>query len=151
MGLDLWGFRSKKDLELVATDTPATILKKQIDLLAEKTDYILYGKSRVISVKSENVEFKIAIIFDVIVPKLDNYTKTILIMYSNPEDDYPVAITYGSNYEDDCDDFAPNYICDDKESFVGAVAEILSSSFVMDTIKALYSKAYSLEQISFNA
>ncbi|TQI66188.1 hypothetical protein [Clostridium sp. KNHs216] len=141
MTTDLWGFRDTKELEKSVADMPDSILKEQIALLGEKTEYVIYGKPTFITVRTEEIEYKIATIFNVIVPKLDDYSKTILIMYSNPESNYPVAITVNSSFEDDSEMFTPQYTCNDKESFVKAIKEILSSAEVLDVIKILYSKA----------
>lgn len=142
--MDLWGFKDEADLKRSTTDMPDTILKEQITLLGEKTKFVLYGKPTYVRVKSEYIEYKVATIFNVVVPALDNYEKTILIMYSNPEASYPIAITINSSYEEDCEWFVPKYTCDKKEEFIDAIKEILSSTEVIEMIGTLYSKAYML-------
>lgn len=114
MERDLWGFKNVKDLEKSTKDMPDTILKEQIALLGEKTNFIVYGKPVFIKVNSQEIEYKVATVFNVVVQALDNYEKTILIMYSNPETEYPVAITVNSSYEEDCEMFVPSYTCKDK-------------------------------------
>lgn len=141
MGKDLWSFRSAKELEKQTKDLPDTILKEQITLLGEKTDFILYGKAIFLKVNKTEIQYNIATMFNVVVPALDNYEKTILIMYSNPETEYPVAITLGNSFEDDCDLFAPDYICNDKDEFEKAVKEILASDKILGMIQMLFSKA----------
>lgn len=141
MSKDLWGFKDPKELEKITKDMPDSILKEQISLLAEKTNYVLYGKPTFIKVRSEEIDFKVATVFDVVVPALDNYSKTLLIMYSNPESLFPVAISVGSSYEEDCELFEPKYLCDDKEKFESSIKEILSSKEVLHIVKILYSKA----------
>lgn len=141
MSLDLWGFKDVKDLEKNTRDMPDSILKEQINLLGEKTSFTIYGKPVFMKVKTDEIEFKVATIFNVIVPALDNYEKSILIMYSDPENEYPVAITVGSSYEEDCENFIPRYNCQDKDSFVKSIKEVLSSDQVMKIIQMLYSKA----------
>lgn len=141
MTRDLWGFKDAKDLEKSTKDMPDTILKEQIALLGEKTNFTVYGKPVFIKVNSMEIEYKVATIFNVVVQALDNYEKTILIMYSNPETEYPVAITLGSSFEEDCELFNPKYVCNDKDSFEIAIKEILSSERVLGLIKMLYSKA----------
>lgn len=141
MARDFWGFKDYKDLEKSTKDMPDTILKEQITLLGEKTNFIIYGKPVFIKVRSEEIEYKVATIFNVVVPALDSYEKTILIMYSNPETEYPVAITLESSFEEDCEMFSPKYTCNDKSSFETAITEILSSEQVMKVIQMLYSKA----------
>ena len=141
MERDFWGFKDFTDLEKNTKDMPDTILKEQIALLGEKTNFTIYGKPVFIKVKSEEIEYKVATIFNVVVPALDNYEKTILIMYSNPETEYPVGITLESSFEEDCEMFIPKYTCNNKESFEAAITEILSSEQVMKVIRMLYSKA----------
>lgn len=65
-------------------------------------------------------------------------------MYSNPETEYPVSITLGSSYAEDCEQFSPQYTCHDKEDFETAIKEILSSERVLKIIQMLYSKAVML-------
>ena len=141
MERDLWGFKNVKDLEKSTKDMPDTILKEQIALLGEKTNFIVYGKPVYIKVNSQESEYKVATVFNVVVQALDNYEKTILIMYSNPETEYPVAITVNSSYEEDCEMFVPSYTCKDKNSFETAIKEILSSDKILGLIQMLYSKA----------
>lgn len=144
MKTDLWGFKDVKELQRNSEDMPDVILKEQIALLGEKTNFLLYGKPLFIKVQSEKIEYKIATIFNVVVSALDNYEKTIMIMYSNPETDYPISITIDSSYEDDCESFVPRYTCKTKEDFIYAIQTILSSEEVMNIIRILYSKAYML-------
>lgn len=141
---DLWGFKDSNELEISTQEMPDAILKEQIALLGEKTKYVLYGKTRTIKVRSEDIEFKLATIFDLVVPALDNYSKTILIMYSNPEAEFPVAISVGNSYEEDRESFTPQYTCENKDEFVASVKDILSSEEVLYTIRILFSKAFML-------
>lgn len=80
MERDFWGFTDFTDLEKNTKDMPDAILKEQIALLGEKTNFTIYGKLVFIKVKSEEIEYKVATIFNVVVPALDNYEKTILII-----------------------------------------------------------------------
>lgn len=141
MGKDLWSFKSAKDLERQTKDLPDTILKEQIMLLGEKTDYTLYGKPIFLKVNKEETNYSIATMFNVVVPALDNYEKTILTMYSNPETEYPVAITLGKSFEDDCSFFNPDYVCNDKNEFENTIKEILASDEILNVIQMLFSKA----------
>ena len=129
--MDLWSFEDVKELERNIADLPDTILKEQINLLGEKTNYVLYGKPMFVKVRSEEIDFKVATLFNIVVPSLDNYTKTLLIMYSNPEEEYPIAITVGKEFAEDKDTFRPNYTCDNKEDFIETIRKILGSE---DTI-----------------
>ncbi len=141
MERDLWGFKDVKDLEKSTKDLPDTILKEQIALLGEKTNFAVYGKPVFIKVNSPEIEYKVATMFNIVVPALDSYEKTLLIMYSNPETEYPVAITLESSFEEDCEIFMPKYTCNNTEEFETAVTEILSSEEVIKVIQMLYSKA----------
>lgn len=143
---DLWGFKDIRDLEKSTADMPESILKEQVVMLGDKTDFTLCGKTSFIKIQNRDIEYSIANIFKVVVPALDNYEKTLLIMYSNPETDYPVAITVNSSYEEDCESFNPQYICNNKEEFEQYIGEILSSESVMKIIQTLYSKAAMLRK-----
>lgn len=143
---DLWGFKDVKELEKNIKDMPDTILKEQISSLGDKTNFVLYGKPVSLKVtNNQEIDYGLATLFNIVVPKLDNYAKTILIMYSNPEEDYPVAISVDSSYEDDCEDFRPQYICNDKDGFIKAISEILSSKDVLHIVGILYAKANMLD------
>lgn len=144
MSMDLWNFKDARDLEKITVFLPDSILKEQILLLGEKTNHVLYGKPIFLKLKLEDFEYKMATIFDVVVPALDNYSKTLLVMYSNPEEEYPVAITLGGDIAEEDTFFSPDYTCNSKDEFVKAIKEILSSDQVMKTIQILYSKAYML-------
>lgn len=146
MSRDYWGFKDVNELDRNVKDMPDIILKEQVGLLSEKTGYELFGKATFIKVKSEDIDFKLATIFDVVVPSLDNYSKTILIMYSNPETDYPVAISVGNSYEEDYECFSPKHRCNDGDEFEQAIKEILTSEPVMNTVRILYSKAVILSR-----
>ena len=103
MAIDLWGFKNVKDLEKNTSDFPETILKEQISALGDKTGFVLYGKPIYMKVTNHEVEYGAATIFNVIVPALDDYSKTVLIMYSNFEQNYPVAISVGKSFSEDMD------------------------------------------------
>lgn len=141
MALDLWSFKDKKELEKNTSDFPDTILKEQISMLADKTDFVIYGKPISMRVKNPEYEYNAATIFDIVVPSLDNYQKTLMIMYSNFEGNYPVALSVGRSFVEDMEDFNPEYTCDNLESFKQTLTSILASDKVMDVIKVLYSKA----------
>lgn len=142
MRLDLWKF-DRKTLKESIQGLPNNILKEQADILSDKTDGIIYG--RITNMKfqpqDEEVKYNLATLFEVVVPQLDNYNYTLLIMYSRPESDYPVAVTVGSNIIDDAERFRPRYECLDKDAFIQALKEILSSDEVNKNISTLYAKA----------
>ncbi len=91
--------------------------------------------------QDDTVKYNLATIFDIVVPNLDNYRYTLMILYSRPEIDYPVAITVGSNLIDDAEDFKPQCECYNRESFIEELQKILSSEEVNRNIEVLYSKA----------
>ena len=91
MNRDFWGFHDTRDLKKDTKDMPDTILKEQIAMLSDKSDGVLYGKPTYLKIKNPDVEYKLATVFDIVVPTLDNYSTNILIMYSNPETEYPIA------------------------------------------------------------
>lgn len=124
---------------------PDAILKEQIASLGGKTNFVVYGKPVFMKVKSDEIQYDIATLFDVVVPQLDNYEKTLLIMYSNPINEYPIEISVGRSYEDDCEEFSPKYKCNNKEEFEKTIKEILSSKEVLHTISVLFAKASMLE------
>ena len=138
---DLWGFKDIRELEKNTQDMPDSILKEQIALLGDKTGFVLYGKPVFMKVNHIDIDYSMATLFNVVVPKLDNYQKTIMIMYSNPECEYPIAISVGKSIEEDYECFMPQYMCDNKETFQSAIQEILSSEATLRTIGVLYAKA----------
>ena len=123
---------------------PDVILKEQIGLLGDKSEFVIYGKAKSIQVQSERIDYKLATMFDVVVPALDGYEKTLFIAYSNPEQEYPIAITVGTNYEDDCESFHPLYVCRNKEEFDKSSERLFKSKEILDVIQTLYSKAVML-------
>ena len=141
MSMDLWGFKNAGELENNASELPDAILKEQIDLLGEKTNHVLCGKPMFLKIHSDGAEFRAATIFNVVVLALDDYTKTILIIYSNPEEEYPIAITVGDDIAEDRDGFHPKYRCGNKDDFIRSIKEILGSEDTMKTVQMLYSKA----------
>lgn len=141
MAIDLWGFKDVKELEKNTSDFPETILKEQITSLGDKTGFVLYGKPLYMKVKNNEIEFKSATIFNVVVPALDDYSKTVLIMYSNFEYNFPVAISVGKSFVEDMEYFEPSYKCNNIDEFKNTLKQVLSSDEVMNVIKTLYSKA----------
>ena len=93
------------------------------------------------NVTNDKIIFKAATIFNIVVPVLDNYTKTILIMYSNLESIFPVTISIGKSFTEDMENFEPAYTCRNLEEFKKALKNILKSDDIMNVIKTLYSKA----------
>lgn len=141
---DFWGFKDSKDLKKKAADMPDIILKEQVTLLSEKTDSEIFGKITNFKINDEDkdyIQYELASVFDIIVPRLDDYSTTVLIMYTHAEAPYPISITVGNSFIDDLEMFDPKYNCKSKEEFESALKEILSSEDVLSKIKILFSKA----------
>jgi hypothetical protein len=146
MDRDYWGFKNEKDLIRETKNMADTILKEQFELIYDKTNGVIYGRPMFINVNTAKVAYKLATAFDIVVPNLDNYTKTLLILYTNPETEYPLAISIDKTYADDMEDFSPEYTCNNFDQFDKAIREILSSERVSEIIKILYSKATALSR-----
>lgn len=142
MKMDLWNF-NEKTLKKITEDLPNSILKDQADLLSNKTGGIIYGRvtNNKFCPKQKNVKYNLATEFDIVVPLLDNYQYTLLVLYSIPEQDYPVAISVGGNLVDDAELFEPDFECQDMDSFIQAMKKIFSSDEVNQSISTLYAKA----------
>ncbi len=142
MKLDLWRF-DEKSLKRATQDLPNSILREQADILSYKTGGIIYGKITNMNFhpRDKGIKYNLATVFEIVVPLLDNYVYTLLVIYSRPESDYPVAITVGSNTVDDAEEFRPQYECRDREEFIQALKDILASEEVNRNISILYSKA----------
>lgn len=141
MSKDLWGFKDERELEKYVVDIPETILKEQMNNLGDKTGYNIYGVSSLMKIKNSQIGYDIATVFELMVPALDKYRKTLLIVYSKPESTYPVAITVGNSYEDDMALFKPQYTCDNTDEFTRALGEVLQSSDTLNLIAVLYAKS----------
>lgn len=115
----------------------------QAEILSEKTGAVVYGAvtNMKFTPQDDTVKYNLATIFDIVVPNLDNYRYTLMILYSRPEINYPVAITVGINLIDDAEDFKPQCECYNRESFIEELQKILSSEEVNRNIEVLYSKA----------
>lgn len=142
MGLDLWKF-DERTLRNSAKDLPNSILKEQAEILSKKTGEVIYGAVTNMKFRPQDdtVKYSLATIFDIVVPNLDNYRYTLMILYSRPESDYPVAITVGSSLIEDTEEFRPQYECNNREEFIEELKEILSSEEINRNIGVLYSKA----------
>lgn len=144
MKLDLWQF-NKEVLDQASRELPDNILKEQANILADKTGGAVYGRvtNRKFSPQDKSVKYNLATTFEVVVPQLDNYSYTLLVLYSRAECDYPVAVTVGNDMIDDAELFEPKYICQNRETFIQALKDILSSEEINKNIGILYAKACS--------
>lgn len=144
MKLDLWQF-DKGAMDRVTRELPDNILREQADILADKTGGAVYGRviNRKFAPQDKSVKYNLATTFEVVVPQLDNYSYTLLVLYSRAECDYPVAVTVGKDMIDDAELFEPQYICQNRETFIQALKDILSSEEINKNISILYAKACS--------
>lgn len=142
MKLDLWQF-DEKSLKRDAEELPNSILREQADLLYVKTDGVIYGKvtNMKFQPQDDNIKYNLATAFEVIVPQLDHYHLTLFILYSKPEENYPVAITVGNSIPDDALRFSPDFECENKDEFIAALKKIFSSDDLNKNIRTLYAKA----------
>ena len=139
---DLWGFKDSGSFRSNKDRIPETMLNTQFRLIKSKTDGAITGRTIHIRIrKEENFTYNMASIYEFVVPNLDNFSTTALILYSNAETDYPVALTVGKCFEDDGVDFQPDYVCHNTEEFTACVKEALRSSSIMDKLETLYAKA----------
>ena len=141
--MDLWSFDTET-LKSSIGDLPNNILKEQADILSQKTEGTVYGTMTNMKFEplDDKVKYNLATLFEVVVPNLDNYRYTLLILYSRPESDYPVAISVGSSPIADAENFSPLYECGNKKEFIDALTKILSSDEINKNIEVLYSKAH---------
>lgn len=140
--MDLWEFNEKK-LKNSAKELPNSILKEQADILSDKTGGVIYGTITNMKFTPDEAEvnYNLATVFDIVVPGLDNYRYTLLILYSRPEKDYPIAITVGSSLMEDTLYFQPECECENRQQFIEELKKILSSDEINKKIEILYSKA----------
>lgn len=137
--MDLWEINETK-LKMKTKELPEEILKEQADLLEQKTGGVIKGRISNMKIQSEEIPYTLATSFDMVVPLLDYYAYTLMVMYSKPEKDYPVAITLGQGVF--CDEkFGARFECNNREEFVRTLKQILSSKDANDKIQILYSKA----------
>ena len=146
MKMDLWNFNKatlQQSLQKSNEELPDSILKEQAEALGKKTDGLVYGKisNMKYELKNRKEKYTMATMFDIVVPKLEAYRYTLFIMFSRPEKSYPVAITVGRSITEETDKLIPQYVCRNKEDFMVALKEILSSEEVTNTIETLYLKA----------
>ena len=139
---DLWGFKDCRSLKNKGERIPETMLNAQFHLIKNKMDGAITGRTIHIRIrKEENFTYNMASIYEFVVPNLDNFSTTALILYSNAETDYPVALTVGKCFEDDGVDFHPDYVCNNTDEFTACVKEALRSNCIMDKLETLYAKA----------
>jgi len=130
-----WNIRNL-DKEIV--NTPNGILEeqaKEFDKLAKSILYAIISNTKILG---EIEDYKLTTKFNIVAPQLDKYTYTVCVIYSNPEDDYPVNIK-----ENGIDDTGLDIgvKCNNKEEFSKELERIISSEKVSNVIRNLYSKS----------
>lgn len=117
------------------------ILEEQARYFEKTIKGVLYAKIINARLKSnadiQIQEYKLATSFNIVSPVLDNYTYTLFTVYSNPESNYPIAISVNNN-EDYID---LDYTCNNKTEFIRDLSKILSSDKVTEIIEVIYSKS----------
>jgi hypothetical protein len=122
-GKSLWGDLS--DLEIVRT--PKEILKEQADALTEATEGVLVGRVGAASGTGNSFSLELS----VFVPRLNNYTYTILTA-DHKIDLYPVRVFPSTTQR---------YVtCENEQTFIKALEEILSSKEVKRILSRLLSQ-----------
>ncbi|OBR95151.1 MULTISPECIES: hypothetical protein [Clostridium] len=133
---NLWNLQ---DIDKKVSNSPNLILEEQARYFEKTIKGVLYAKIINTRLKSNDdvQEYKLATSFNIVSPELDNYTYTLFTVYSNPEANYPVAISVNNN-EDYID---IDYTCNNETEFIRDLSKILSSDKVTDIIEVLYSKS----------
>lgn len=133
---NLWNLQ---DIDKKVANSPNLILEEQAKYFEKTIKGVLYAK--IINTRLKNIEgvqeYKLATSFNIVSPVLDNYTYTLFTVYSNPESNYPLAISV--NNSEDYIDF--NYTCNNESEFIRDLSEILSSKKIIEIIEVLYSKS----------
>lgn len=57
---DFWGFKDERDLVRQTVDIPETVLKEQMELLSEKTGYMIYAIPSVLVIRNTDIDYKMA-------------------------------------------------------------------------------------------
>ncbi|MGG1555440.1 hypothetical protein [Paenibacillus ferrarius] len=136
---DLWG---ELELEDQASSDFMGILREQAELLEIKTNFVLQARLQKINLMSNTRgNFTMAINFNVISPRLENYTYTLFSLYFTPEIDYPVGIDYKS---EDFGTAAFDYFCETEDELIECLRDLFSQRKVKSTINSLYNKSRNL-------
>ena len=139
MSKSMWNL---KNIDNEIKNSPSAILREQAEHFEKETKQVLYARIDNVTLKGNpDFEYKLASNFSIMSPALDNYTYTIFTVYSNPESNYPLAITINFNKKDDLDWFQPDHVCKDEEEFIKALDSIIASEKVTEIVHILYSKS----------
>ena len=132
---NLWNL---KDIDRKSANAPNLILEEQAKYFEKSVKDILYAKINNTKLKEfELLDYKLATNFSIVSPTLDNYTYTLFTVYSNPESNYPVAISLNDNK----DYIDVDYTCNNETEFIDKLSEILGSEKITEIITVLYSKS----------
>lgn len=137
--LDLWG---KIELSTSSDNDPFAILNKQAELFEKKTKEILFIRLVKINLSDNTLKYPLATNFNIVSPRLDNYSYTLFSIYSKVEKDYPLSIECNYLEENTSKtDTVYDYDCNNEEEFIEALRKILQSSEVKKIISTLYNKS----------
>lgn len=134
---NLWNL---KDIDKKVANSPNLILEEQAKYFEKSLKDVLYA--RITNTKLKElylVRYSLATNFSIVSPTLDNYTYTLFTVYSNPESNYPVAISVNDNK----DNIDVDYTCCNETEFIDKLSGILSSEKITEIITVLYSKSRS--------
>lgn len=132
---NLWNL---KDIDRKIANSPNLILEEQAKYFEKSVKDVLYAKINNTKLKEfELFDYKLATSFSIVSPTLDNYTYTLFTVYSNPESNYPVAISVNYNK----DSIKADYTCNSETEFIDILSEILGSQKITEVITVLYSKS----------
>lgn len=138
---DFWTFDKVKVLSV------NSVLKQQADLLTKKTDGVLQGRLVNCRIEEELIEYDLVTLFQVLVPKLDDYTCTLFQVFSRANQNFPVCIVSKETDERVLKkdiyswlELNGKEVCNEQE-FEKVLKELLGSTKINETISVLYSKA----------
>jgi hypothetical protein len=136
---DLWGVLPAPS----TSPLPANVLKEQGAILAEKTNGILIGQTKVSFDFYEEEEFT-CLEFYIVCPTLNNYRYEVLsVQHPRFGDAFPARIFFQESAKDDVKiRVTPN----DLEEFKNCVKDVLQSERVKTVISALLRDAQQFDQ-----
>lgn len=137
--LDLWG---KIDFSIDNENDPFAILNKQAVIFEKKAKDILFIRLVKINLNDNTLKYPLATNFDIVSPRLDNYSYTLFSVYSKVEKDYPLSIECTYLKEDESKNSkVQGYECNNEGEFIEALKNILQSPEVKKIVATLYHKS----------
>lgn len=141
MGTSMWKLNN---IDREIKDSPNSILEEQAKHFEKATNSTLYARIenvKLTQIKNQEIGYALATNFSIVSPGLDNYTYRLCTIYSNPECNYPLAITVNKKKDEDFGYFEPDYECNNETEFTKALEEIIGSQKTTDIVLTLYSKS----------